>query len=128
MINLIQILPVFLMVARKPQEDSRPKWYPSNNDVADLKQKLEGYKQIRINTKLQTRFDQHCKTLGILYFDEYGERIIYQPNDYKVLSDIYWKLKGKEDADNQYVLETNPEARLALVERIKSMGVKFRMV
>lgn len=113
---------------KKTEEEDKPKWYPSNNDVAELKAKLQNYSQTRINGRLQTAFDQHCKTLGILYFDEYGERIIYQPNDYKVLSDIYWKLKGKEDADNQYMLETNSEARLALVERIKSMGVKFRTI
>lgn len=117
-------------MARKSlgESEDKPKWYPSNNDVANLKAKLQNYSQTRVNGKIQTQFDQHCKTLGILYFDEYGERIIYQPNDYKVLSDIYWKLKGKEDADNQYLLDTNPEARLALVERIKSMGVKFRTI
>lgn len=113
---------------KKDDEEEKPKWYPSNTDVADLKKKLSTYQQTRINGRIQTTFDQHCKTLGILYFDEFGERIIYQPNDYKVLSDIYWKLKGKEDADNQYRLEQNPEDRLELIAKIKSMGVNFRFV
>lgn len=113
---------------KKTEEEDKPKWYPSNNDVAELKAKLQNYSQTRINGRIQTRFDQHCKTLGILYFDEYGERIIYQPNDYKVLSDIYWKLKGKEDADNEFILQNNPEKRLELIAKIKSMGVNFRFV
>lgn len=116
------------MAKFKENKQELPKWYPSNNDVSDLKAKLHNYAQTRVNEKLQTAFDQHCKTIGILYFDEYGERVICQPNDYKVLSDIYWKLKGKEDDDNEYRLQTNPEARLALVEKIKSMGVNFRFV
>lgn len=113
---------------KKTEEEDKPKWYPSNNDVAELKAKLQNYTQTRINGRIQTRFDQHCKTLGILYFDEYGERIIYQPNDYKILSDIYWKLKGKEDADNEYKLKTDPEERLRLIAKIKSLGVNFRFV
>jgi hypothetical protein len=113
---------------KKTEEEEKPKWYPSNNDVAELKEKLKGYNQTRINGRLQTQFDQHCKTLGILYFDDFGERVISQPNDYKILSDIYWKLKGKEDADTEFRMRNNPEERLALVERIKSMGVKFRLV
>lgn len=113
---------------KKDDEEDKPKWYPTNHDVEDMKNNLKGYEQIRINGRIQTKFDQYCKTIGVLYFDDFGERVIYQPNDYKRLSDIYWKLKGKEDADNQYLLDTNPEARLALVERIKSMGVKFRAI
>lgn len=113
---------------KKTEEEDKPKWYPSNNDVEDLKNKLKGYTQTRINGRIQTRFDQHCKTMGILYFDEYGERVIYQPNDYKMLSDIYWKLKGKEDDDNEFIMNTNPVARLAMIEQIKSMGVNFRTV
>lgn len=108
--------------------ENRPKWYPTNNDVKDLSEKLSAYKQERVNGKLQSRFDLYCKTVGVIGFDEFGGIIVYQPEDYKRLSDIYWKLKGKEDADTEFRMRNNPEERLALVERIKSMGVKFRLV
>lgn len=109
------------------QEDSRPKWYPSNNDVADLKQKLEGYKQIRINTKLQTCFDQHCKTLGIISFDEGGYRIMHNPTEYLYLSKINEKLEAQKNAANEHFLETHPEERIKLFDRIKNMGKLFKI-
>lgn len=127
MINLIHILPVFLMVARKPQEESRPKWYPNNNDVADLKEKLSHYTQIRINTKLQTRFDQHCKTLGIISFNEAGYKIMHNPTDYNYLSKINERLEGKQNADNEVYLEQHPEEREKLFEKIKNMGKLFKL-
>lgn len=109
------------MAKFKENKQEQPKWYPTNNDVADLKEKLRPFKQTRINGKLQTPFNQYCKTVGVIGFDEYGERIVYSPGDYKRLSDIYERGQTQENAANEAFLDQHPEERAKLFAKIKGL-------
>lgn len=112
-------------MAKFKQEDAKPKWYPTHNDVKDLGEKLKDYKQIRVNGKLQSRFDLYCKSIGVIGFDEYGGVIVYQPEDYKRLSDIYWKYDKQENNARMEYLESHPEAREEIMHRLKEMRKSF---
>lgn len=114
------------MVQKKPKEEFSEKWKPTKSDAEDLRQKLAPYKQERINGKLQTKFDQYCKTVGVISFDEHGDIIVHQSNDYKHLSDIYYKLQALQWRENEDYMETHPEERKAFTESIKAMGEGLR--
>lgn len=113
---------------RDDTSDYETRWHPTSDDVADLKEKLRGYEQIRINGKLQSRFDQYCKTMGIIGFDEFGGVIVYQPEDYKRLSDTYWKYRSIEDAQRLSYLEKHPEERQKIMDRLKETRKSFGFV
>lgn len=114
-------------MARKSlgESEDKPKWYPTHNDVKDLAGKLSVYKQERVNGKLQSKFDLYCKSIGVIGFDEYGGVIVYQPEDYKRLSDIYWKYDKQENNARVEYLEKHPEARQEIMNRLKEMRKSF---
>ena len=104
-----------------------PKWSPSREDVAAMRENLKTIKQVEIGGHLRTPAEQYAKTMGVIYFDEKGNIVICKPLDYRVLMETYDKMKAIDWHKNEEYMQTHPEERSALMEKIKSLGASLKI-
>lgn len=94
---------------------------PTKEEVNDLKQKLLGYEQKRINGKLQSRFEQYCKVNGVIYFNEFGDTVVTNPTEYTRLRAINELVRGLEARETEAYLQTHPEEAVKAKEKADEM-------
>ena len=114
------------MVQRENKEEQeRAFWEPTREEVENLRLTLSKYTQIRINGKLQRRFDQYCKTMGVIQFDEHGNVSIFNPTEYHRLNEINEKLETIEWHEKEAYLDTHPEEQAKMLELRKKMNAEM---
>jgi hypothetical protein len=97
-------------MARPKTEDTfLEKWEPSRQDAQELRIKLIPHKQEYVGGRLQTSFEMYCKTMGIISFDEWGNKTIHQPSDYHNLLKTHDKIISIKTAEQEEYLRTHPE-------------------
>lgn len=114
---------------KKADEDFKEMMEPTRAEVEDLRLKLTKYQQIRINGKLQTKFEQYCKTFGVVSFNEFGSLVIHNAEDYTRLRKINEKLESRQYLEREEYLKTHPEEREEMRQQFsemnKIMSLKF---
>lgn len=113
----------------KADEEFKEMNEPTRQEVEDLRRHLAAYEQVRIRGKLQRKFDQYCKTLGIISFNSFGEVMVAQPRDYHRMNQINEKLEQLERTEQEAYLLTHPEekekVKAQFAQMNKEMSKKF---
>lgn len=95
-------------------------WSPTRADIQNLEIKLNGFKQERINGKLQSPIYLYMKTIGVISINEFGDPIIHNPTEYRRLSAIEGIINHKKMDAYEAYLQSHPEERAASIERMRN--------